>query len=218
MTRCTDCSSPIIPVVAVDIDGTIGQYHEHFRWFAEQFSGRSLGPDATASYDYQAEFSEWLGMTKEEYREAKLAYRQGGMKRSMPPEPGGRGLLSHLRRWGAEIWLTTTRPWQSLDNIDRDTREWLRRNQMTYDHLVFGDDKYEQLTTRLDQDRIVFVIDDLPEQVLAAHEARLPIVHYTARCDRFVTVSSIPKAEDHSKTKKILDEWMFLWRSSATNS
>lgn len=167
---CTKCSAPVRPVVAVDIDGTLGQYHRHFTAFAEAYLNDSL------PYDYagQCEFSDYLGLEKHVYREIKLAYRQGGAKRSMPVYPGALGFMSWLRARPIEIWVTTTRPYLRMDGMDPDTRFWLDRHEMHYDHLLYHSDKYKVLGESVDRDRVLAIIDDLPEQLYAAGQIYKP--------------------------------------------
>jgi hypothetical protein len=77
------------PVVAVDIDGTLGDYHAHFLWFATKWFGRTF-PDPT-EVNPGMRLSEFMGIPHELYRQCKLAYRQGGLKRFMPVSvPRGR--------------------------------------------------------------------------------------------------------------------------------
>lgn len=169
--RCTDCSKLVKPIVAMDIDGTLGQYHSHFLDFLDQWTGvTAVGP----RYDGSVEFKEWCavayGITIAEYRQAKLAYRQGGLKRSMPPYEDATELCRAIRSAGAELWVTTTRPYLRLDNVDPDTREWLRRQGITYDGLLYDELKYTRLSEIVDKERVVAIVDDLPEMVQAANE------------------------------------------------
>lgn len=167
---------PVKPVVAVDIDGTLGRYHEHFINFAEDWLGRKFTEEQKA-YIGDMRFWESLGLDLRLYRDIKLAYRQGGQKRTMPIYPGAQELMTNLRRAGAEIWIATTRPWQRLDNVDPDTREWLRRNGIAYDFMIYGEDKYPRLVELVDRQRIVGVVEDLPEQAEEAEALNLkPIV------------------------------------------
>lgn len=170
---CSNCNGIVRPVVALDIDGTLGDHHGHFHEFAERYTDRRLGPpiwdlpgrepNERVSYPYDVEFSDWLGLPKDIYRETKLAYRQGGMKRLMPVHEGASELVANLRSLGAEVWLCTTRPYLRLDNIDPDTREWLRRHDIGYDGLIYGEDKYHRLADIVGPGRVVGVLDDLPE-------------------------------------------------------
>lgn len=158
--RCTECSREVLPVVAVDIDGTLGDYHGHFVQFAGWYLGRSL----PATYDGAGPFNEALKLDKASYRQVKLAYRQGGMKRSMPLYPNAAGFMKRLAGLPCEIWITTTRPYLRLDNIDPDTREWMRRHGIHADGMLYDEDKYQQLVNLVDPERIVAVIDDQKDQ------------------------------------------------------
>lgn len=158
--RCSSCSAPIRPVVAVDIDGTLGNYHSHFHRFAVGYLNRRL-PEG---YDGARAFSEHLKLDKPTYREVKLAYRQGGLKRTMPAFDGAEEFMQDLRMLRVEVWIATTRPYLRLDNVDPDTREWLARHDMPYHHMLYDEDKYEQLVAYVDPERIVAVVEDLGEQ------------------------------------------------------
>jgi hypothetical protein len=70
----------------------------------------------------------------------------------------------------AELWITTTRPYLSLDNIVPDTVEWLRRHEIVYDGMLFDELKYKQFAERVDPERVVLVLDDLREMCEAAEE------------------------------------------------
>jgi len=77
-------------------------------------------------------------------------------------------MIRDFRRAGAQVWICTTRPYLSLDNIEPDTRHWLRRNGIQYDGLLLGAHKYNDLVKQVDRDNILAVLDDLPEQCYAA--------------------------------------------------
>jgi len=163
------------PVVALDIDGTLGNYHQHFLWFAEQWLGQEM-PSST-DINPGLRLSTFMGVPHHVYRECKLAYRQGGLKRFMPVYDYAAELTHNIRQEGVEIWICTTRPYLRLDNIDPDTREWLRRNSIEYDAVIFegvdfgeGDfvTKYRDLVRQVGVDRIVAAADDLPEQTADA--------------------------------------------------
>lgn len=161
MTRCSDCSAEIRPVVAVDIDGTLAGYHWQLERFATAYWDLAI---PKSRWNGVGDFEDHLGMTQLQYREAKLAYRQGGYKRVAPMYDRAFEFMNSLRELGLEIWITTTRPWSRLDNVDPDTKFWLSRNNIPYDHLLFDDDKYRVLSEIVDDGRVVAVLDDLPEQ------------------------------------------------------
>lgn len=149
-----------LPVVALDIDNTLGDYHSHFLDFAEKWIGRPM-PDAK-EINPGLPLYKFMGVSKATYREAKLAYRQGGWKRWMPAYPGASDLTRRIQTAGAEVWICTTRPYLRLDNIDPDTREWLRRNRIRYNAVLFGEHKYKELKRQAGS-RVCAIADDLPE-------------------------------------------------------
>jgi phosphoglycolate phosphatase-like HAD superfamily hydrolase len=158
-------------VVALDIDGTLGDYHGHFLNFAAGWLGRPMPP--ADAINPGRRLSEFMGIDHAVYRRIKLAYRQGGMKRTMPVYPGASGLTVWLKDQDIEIWICTTRPYNRLDNIDEDTQEWLNRNQIKFDAILWdnseGNGKYIELVRQVGIGRIIAVIDDLPAQL---HEAK----------------------------------------------
>lgn len=165
---CSSCSAPIKPIIALDVDGTLGRYHQHFTTFASGYLQRTL----PMGYQGKPKFWEFLGLDLELYRQIKLAYRQGGLKRTMPPQRG----LFHFQQWllgtkdTMEVWIATTRPYLRLDNIDPDTRFWLDHYGIRYDGLIYGDDKYQQLRQLVAPERVVAVLDDEPDQYDTANE------------------------------------------------
>lgn len=170
--RCTQCSCPVRPVVVFDIDGTLAMYHDAVQEFSAQYYGTECGG---MTYDGSVPFREFLGLTQAEHRAMKLAYRQGGNKRFVPAYLGASEAVAAVRAMGAEIWVATTRPFNRLDNVDPDTREWLRRNNIEIDGLLFGEDKYQQLIETVDQDRIVMVFEDLPDMIGIGKALGLPM-------------------------------------------
>lgn len=174
---CSNCSATIVPLVVFDLDGTVADYHRQLTQFSYQYWGRA--DPHSQPWDGRGEFEEYLGLTKAEYREMKLAFRQGGQKRMMSVIPDGIELYFQVRRWRlmgqAEIWFATHRPWMRLDNIDPDTRWWLRHKGFDYDHLLFGDDKYGDLVMQVDRQRIIAVFEDLPKMCDRAEQLGLPV-------------------------------------------
>jgi len=154
------------PVVAIDIDGTLGDYHSHFLRFAAGWYGREM-PDAD-QINPGLPLHKFMCTCKSTYRQCKLAYRQGGLERSMPVYDGAYELCRQVRAVGAELWLATTRPYLKLDTQSPDTRHWLRINKIQYDHLIWGERKYRDLVKQVNKDRIVAVLDDLPEMIIQA--------------------------------------------------
>lgn len=202
--KCTSCSQQVKPIFVGDIDGTLGDYHAHFFSFVELWRGESSfgGNGLTQSaiwkrnYDGSTDLATFLGLTKVEYRKIKLAYRQGGMKRCMPQVPYAHRTMHSIKDLGYEIWIATTRPYNRLDNVDPDTQFWLANNDLPYDHLLYGEDKYEELVRQVDQERIVLVLEDLPEQFDRGKLLGLPMVQKGSRYNTSNTARRSPRVRD----------------------
>jgi hypothetical protein len=166
--KCSDCHREIKPVVALDIDGTLADYHDHFLNFAVKWLGRGYKkPRGSQAYDGTESHREWftrtMGVDKTTFRAIKLAFRQGGMKRTMPIYRESIDTVNAIRAAGAEVWLTTTRPWERFDRVDPDTRHWLDQHEIEFDGLIYDDAKMTALAERVDPERVVAVVDDLME-------------------------------------------------------
>jgi hypothetical protein len=174
--KCTDCQADVKPVVALDIDGTLGDYHGHFLAFLRKYIGWNKGPVGT--YTGARRFKEWAtevySIDERTWHDAKLAYRQGGMKRSMPAFLNAATMCRAIKAAGAELWLTTTRPYLRLDNVDPDTRFWLELHGFEYDHLIYDEEKYELLASLVGKERVAAVVDD---EMVQVEEARRVFGH-----------------------------------------
>lgn len=156
----------IKPVVALDLDGTLGDYHGHFLRFAADWYGREM-PDPT-EINPGLPLHKFMRTSKATYRQCKLAYRQGGLERSMPVYDGANELCRSIRQAGAELWLCTTRPYLKHDTQSPNTIHWLRRNGIQYDYMLSGPHKYRDLAKQVGTKRLVCVMDDLPEMIVQA--------------------------------------------------
>lgn len=203
---------PLAPVVGLDVDGTLADYYEHMRWFAELYLQRPVSIDW--SFAPTAEFSDALQLDKKTYREIKLAYRQGGMKRSIPILDDRGTMVKAIRAAGIQVWITTTRPWQRLDNIDPDTQFWLNRNIGRVDGVIYGEEKYMDLVDIVGQDRILGIVDDLPENIVAAMSlglrAALAVGDHNAA---FRSVRQVPLVNNAADLGNIV----FGWHQEYTN-
>lgn len=157
------------PIVGLDIDGTIGCFHDHFLNFAEGWFGKTF----LRGYDGSEPLHRWMGVSKDRYRQCKMAYRKGGLKRSMPVIDGAKEFSQKVRAAGAMIIICTTRPFLMLDNVDPDTREWLRRNGIQHDMIIHGEHKYRDLSRVAAPGVVIMVHEDLVPLADQAYELGL---------------------------------------------
>ncbi len=216
---CSRCSHVVKPVVAIDIDGTLGDYHGHFINFAAAYFGLAPTP---AVYGGDEPFKEWyidrVGITEDEWYDVKLAYRQGGMKRSMPLISGASELLMGMYQNDAEVWLTTTRPYLRLDNVDPDTRFWLGLHSLPFDHMIYDERKYSQLAGLVDSRRVVAVLDDLQEQYSHAVQVFGPEVPLLAAGKYNTRVAVDNVADDLYQARTLIAARISNWRDQYASS
>jgi FMN phosphatase YigB (HAD superfamily) len=199
--------------VVWDIDGTLAEYHDHLGSMACEYWNQDW-PDG--HWDGSGEFEDWLGLTKAQYRQAKMAFRQGGYKRTMPVYADILPIYFTTRRWRslaqAELWIATHRPWMRLDNIDPDTQWWLQSREFDYDHLLFSEDKYADLVKQVDHERVIAVFDDLPEMVDRAIDLGLP-ARQVARPHNQAAGQKHPTQGTVGELSRWLSEQMIKWNS-----
>lgn len=206
-----------IPVVALDVDGTLGDYHGHFLDFAEGWFGEEMPKPGDINPGIP--LWEFMNVPHHKYAECKLAYRQGGQKRTMPVYPGAADLTRSIRMAGAHVWICTTRPYMRLDNIDPDTKEWLRRHKIEYDAVLFDTlegkgTKYDELARQAGS-RVCAILEDLPELCyrVAAH-AELP--HPILRDQPYNQhVNEFARADDLGQAWSMIRRSIIDWRPSA---
>lgn len=213
-------TAKVRPVVALDLDGTLLDYYPHFLRFAAMYFG-TWDPDEPSFYDYDARIPlhSYLRVSKTSYRQCKLAYRRGQMKRSLlmlpHPFPQAGALTRHLRRWGCDVWLCTTRPYLSHDEVDDATRHNLRRNGVVYQGIIWGEHKYRELVRTVGRNRIAAVVDDLPDMCRQAETLGLP-VGFALRPHNDRQYSSLgarwPKVVHHEDTLVWLREQLDKWK------
>ena len=201
------------PVIGLDIDGTLGDYHAHFLRFAEAWLGREM-PDP-AKINPGLPLFRFMGVSKATYRRIKWAYRQGGLKRSMPCYPGARELTIALRRAGAEVWMTTSRPYLQHGPIEPDTRHWLRRNGIQHDHILWGERKYIDLAKKAGIDRVVCVIEDLPVMADQALRLGVPVILRDQPYNRWWPALGEERAHDMEEAQALAMDLLRGWKRRA---
>lgn len=216
--KCSDCSEIIKPIVAIDIDGTLGDYHSHLLKFANAYLGVVPGGGSdyfAPPYTGVKSFKEWFMAVymcdEATWQSIKLAYRQGAQKRSMPAYPDAQWLVNNLRWDDVEVWLTTTRPYLRLDGVDPDTRAWLEREGIEYDGLLYDKDKYNVLGERIDPERVVAVLDDLPEMYDAAAQVFGKEVPILAKQPFNEDVSRPNEAESLGGALSMIQDRLEIW-------
>lgn len=210
--------SSIGPVFGIDCDGTLGDWHTHFWRYAQDYVGRELPRPYESSidgpgYDGSEPLYKFLGLSKDKYREVKLAFRRGSIKRWMPAHNGASYLTRRLRKAGALVVICTTRPFNQVDTMEPDTVHWLRRERCQWDDLLLGEHKYRKLRRKYGAKNIVAVLDDLPEMLQQASELGILPVVYDQPWNR--SYNDAPRVESMEAAGDVLLQALQDWKDNA---
>ncbi|HKL23422.1 MAG TPA: dUTP diphosphatase [Candidatus Nanoarchaeia archaeon] len=143
-------------VVGVDIDGVLAAYPEHFLDFVNRKMGTDYSVESLTNYDiYEA-----LDLPENVTKELKDKFRQSGEKRFIPITEGAREFLKKLRKNGYQIVLLSARPYKKYRRIFADTKEWLEKNNLVHDAILWDEDKCARLIREFGTDKVKFFVED----------------------------------------------------------
>lgn len=138
-------------VIAIDIDGVLGEYDKYFlSWCRkhEDVHAVSIG-HLIESYG------------RDVYNKCKDGYRKSGAKSKMPVKAGAKELTKFLHSKGYKVVVLSARPYKQYTRIWADTLEWLKKNDIEFDAIIFDRDKEDVLVERFDGRVKLFIDDDL---------------------------------------------------------
>ena len=137
-------------IVGIDIDGVLGEYHE---WFLK-YTDNEFG----LKYKTIDELKKAIGTKNYEY--IKSMYRQSGVKAGMPARPGASELTHKLKEMGYQIIILTARPYKKYTRIYSDTLEFLKRNGIQFDAIIWDEVKHVKIIREFPD--LEFMIEDTP--------------------------------------------------------
>lgn len=135
-------------VVAIDIDGVLAPYPEHFL----QYVNSKLNSNYDDYRDAKAEIEPLLLL------DLKTQYRESGLKAKMPVINGAKEFLSELRLRGYYIILLSSRPIEKHPNLYYDTYYWLWVNGLQYNAIYFSEYKHIEIIKKVPN--LMFMVED----------------------------------------------------------
>jgi len=143
-------------IAGIDIDGVIAKYPEHFLDFINRKVGADLKVEDLDEYNiYEA-----LDLPKELTKKLKDEFRQSGEKRFIPPMEGAKSFLEKLKRNGYHIVLLSARPYKKYKRIFADTKEWLEKNELVHDAILWDENKCNRLIREFGKNSVQFFVED----------------------------------------------------------
>lgn len=164
------------PIVGVDIDGVLADYYYDYPRFVEEFLGDSQMIDISGSEFPHSDVNKFFtGYDKEQLMKCKDAYRQSERKANMPVCEYAKEFLGELKARGYRIVLLTARPIDKYQMILANTIEWLEKNELPYDCVLWGEKKEERLIEEFgDTGMIKFFVDDIAKNANAIADLGIP--------------------------------------------
>lgn len=143
-------------IAGIDIDGVLAKYPEHFLDFINREVGTDLKVEDLDDYNiYEA-----LDMPKELTKKLKDKFRQTGEKRFIPVFDKAKDFLKTIKENGYHIVLLSARPYKKYKRIFADTKEWLEKNELVHDAILWDEDKCNRLIREFGDDSVKFFVED----------------------------------------------------------
>ena len=117
--------------VYVDMDDVLCETARRLAELVGEMFGRTVAFEAIHSFDLASSFS----LAKEEHDALMDVIHQADLLLSIDPVPGAASVLRQWSQDGLRICIVTGRPVASADA----SREWLRREGIPFDELIFVD-------------------------------------------------------------------------------
>lgn len=135
-------------ICIIDIDGVLNTYPDCYLEFVDKEYG----------YHFETlnEMKDWLGYA--EYKRIKEAYRTSGYKESLVVSSGAVEFMKHLKEQGYYIIILSARPVDRYNTLIMQTTNWLKKNEIEYDYLMFNGSKNLEIIQKFDN--VEFVVED----------------------------------------------------------
>lgn len=181
--------------VIIDIDGVLADYPNGFY----EYCVKTFYPKFS-----KQEFAKFYKEVPILNREAmKASYRQSGIKANLGVIPGSKELLDSIRRrsnGNIKVILMTKRPYSRYYRIYPDTLEWLAKNELVYDGIIWAEDKGIETLQKFKN--VMWSADDELSNVKRFKEAGITAIHVdnsdprTSTLELFKMVETAHKIED----------------------
>lgn len=196
------------PVAIVDIDGVLSDYPNCFYdWIKDNV--KELGNSITSRTRAKFLFDN-TSITEQEIW--KRDYRRSGVKADLPVLPGAKEFLSMVRSRGLKVILLTNRPYDEHYRIYPDTLEWLSKNDLQYDGILWARDKGLEAVKNFKN--ICWAVDDTEKNIKRLQEARITTIRVNPSDDTRNTAALL----QFSKNVKKIEDLGWDWSHMVTGS
>jgi len=135
-------------VCAIDLDGVLVQYPEHWIKFINKQKSKK----------FRTLFDVKRALSNDEYLQLKHKYRETGFKMSVPIYPGANIFTRNLKSLGYSIVVLTKRPYKKYFRLFADTKISLDKKAIRYDAILFDQEKHKVIVKEFPH--LEFMIED----------------------------------------------------------
>ena len=128
----------------LDIDGVLNDYPEC--WL--NFLKARLSSDSRNTYVLKDLNRAKNNIPYQVYKDLKWEYRESGYKEDIISTPNASKVTGNLRAMGYHICIITSRPVKQHPSLFKQTVNWLNKNNIRYDDLIFDEDKHISILKR----------------------------------------------------------------------
>lgn len=169
---------PLNKVVLVDLDGVLCEYPGPF-------------------LDWVSDHCEDLGdLSAEDWKVMKHAYRQSGAKRHLPEITENVRAVQALADNQYDIVILSKRPMHRYARIAGDTLYWLNQHNVPFRRLLFADDKSLAVALAGMADKIIFAVDDDPDNVDKLRDLGVKTYHLGKDIAGMTDIKEVKEAYD----------------------
>tara|TARA_Y100000741_G_scaffold356830_1_gene333958 strand:- start:514 stop:1050 length:537 start_codon:yes stop_codon:yes gene_type:complete len=111
---------------SLDIDGPISTYPQCWIDY--------ININTKSNFKSKIEAKENIGIDK--YKELKHSYRLSDYKADLPINDNIYIVIENLQKLNYKILLMTSRPFKFYPELFKNTKNWLERNNISFDHLL----------------------------------------------------------------------------------
>lgn len=144
-------------VVGVDIDGVLADYPDCFIDYVNDKVGTDFKAEDLDQYNLYEAITD---IPTEVMKGLKHEFRKSGELKKVGVLPGAKEFLQSLKNKGYKIVLLSARPYKEYRRIFADTKEWLDKNGLVYDAILWDEDKLNRLIREFGENNVSFFVED----------------------------------------------------------
>lgn len=147
-----------VPIAAIDLDGVLAAYPEHWLAFLAKQTGIQIGLDVFSLHTGNGAIARHI------YTRLKDEYRRSGQELQVPVLSGAVEFMRCLQQAQYQLVILSARPVDRYKRLYSDSIQWLRQRGIPFDFVVWDRDKEDRIIRELPMVR--FAVEDDPSNAI----------------------------------------------------